>query len=1093
VWTATQDDVISDKRNNLLNASFIDASVTSFNAMTTSSLLNDESIFKSFRFVNYSEPVKYSDQKYDSLPVIDADIVEESEPVEQNNRSLLSFTKRVLIYSRDVVTLKPLRTRLSGIGAKALASEAEASQPFPLTESKPGVYQYAQLIVRRRLLSLLDRSHPWAKAVSRDDRIAKYYNSPSYRQDLQSNRFIKAKAAPINPASKWEIIQDGISTAVGKINPFRPADSDALDASAMQRIPSSSSELNIFRAKRPSKSSNTYDSTAKQLPAEVRNPINFVGQRFQALRVGISKGVQNLVDEIPIIREGVESLPELISNSPPIASARGVGKAISRTASEILKVGEEFRELDVPHILSRDRKVPTSIANDSSSPSLDEPNRYASEQENLVSSIMITEESPPERINTEEVKPSVVKSSPTAMMLTASSKLLFVAFPISSRVAKLVLQSVNPQLSTKPSAAVSSSSNYYTPAGPDASYNIPAYSTDIDKNVFESMAAPSSDIAIETTKVANTNANADGNQAFAFFSSAVSTISGAVSAIPWPKSSSSDDRQVDSANPLDDAALVEYNPIESLQQRFNVPFPLLTSNQALPNANRSTMIPLSKLDDALSSTAAGSKDRAAFKESATSSLPSISIDGSVNFRVGRSQELRSRPTFIDRDGVPLPTKIDFALINSRRVTVAVAAALAVKSEQDAKEYLREIGMKPLLTAVLNPIRPEIRVDAILGICRLMRQEKSVAAKVAAVPGFLAVLCDLIELPLRGFLSFKSPQERDKDLRAQFEAVALVKRMVRSSDEALVVMRNDQRLKKVLSSVVAQGELAATGSKLMNSSTNSMRSSSGALAMGSTTASVTAIKRKLNNPTIVDLNDLKTHEMARVAAWGLGGVPWKPKQPGQKGLRILSFDGGGTRGVLSIALLKELMLRVGKSSPFEMFDIICGTSTGGIIAGLLGIIRTRVDESESMYDELIDKVFGSKSNLKLVTEQAFYDEVEFENILYRLCGDELMLDSNQNECPRVFFVSTKVNVNPPQIQLWRNYNYPLGQNSRYSGEFRVNTRMAVRATTAAPTFFTPVQFEGGLYCDGALVANNPTAIALQEAKVIAPSSSSMSDL
>ena len=42
--------------------------------------------------------------------------------------------------------------------------------------------------------------------------------------------------------------------------------------------------------------------------------------------------------------------------------------------------------------------------------------------------------------------------------------------------------------------------------------------------------------------------------------------------------------------------------------------------------------------------------------------------------------------------------------------------------------------------------------------------------------------------------------------------------------------------------------------------------------------------------------------------------------------------------------------------------------------------------------------------------------------------------------------------------------------------------AASATTAAPTFFTPVQWEGGLFCDGALVANNPTAIALQEAKV-----------
>jgi hypothetical protein len=62
-------------------------------------------------------------------------------------------------------------------------------------------------------------------------------------------------------------------------------------------------------------------------------------------------------------------------------------------------------------------------------------------------------------------------------------------------------------------------------------------------------------------------------------------------------------------------------------------------------------------------------------------------------------------------------------------------------------------------------------------------------------------------------------------------------------------------------------------------------------------------------TIVEYKDQKAFEMARVASWALGGVQWKPRQPGQKGLRILSLDGGGTRGVLSIALLKEIMQRV----------------------------------------------------------------------------------------------------------------------------------------------------------------------------------------
>ena len=174
--------------------------------------------------------------------------------------------------------------------------------------------------------------------------------------------------------------------------------------------------------------------------------------------------------------------------------------------------------------------------------------------------------------------------------------------------------------------------------------------------------------------------------------------------------------------------------------------------------------------------------------------------------------------------------------------------------------------------------------------------------------------------------------------------------------------------------------------------------------------------------------------------------------------------------------------VDDGDPHEMFDMICGTSTGGIIATVLGLRQESVDEMETLYDEFIGKVFGKGSNIKLVSEKAFYDEKELENVLYEICGEELIIDSNQYDCPKVFCVSTQVNTNPPRTQIWRNYNYPQGSISRYHGTFRVNTVTAVRATTTAPTFFTPVQWENGLYCDGALVANNPCAIALQEAKV-----------
>jgi Patatin-like phospholipase len=116
-------------------------------------------------------------------------------------------------------------------------------------------------------------------------------------------------------------------------------------------------------------------------------------------------------------------------------------------------------------------------------------------------------------------------------------------------------------------------------------------------------------------------------------------------------------------------------------------------------------------------------------------------------------------------------------------------------------------------------------------------------------------------------------------------------------------------------------------------------------------------------------------------------------------------------------------------------------------------------------------------------QATYDAGDWEIVLDQLCGDELLLDSNRHDCARTLAVSTKMNINPPSPKLWRNYNYPPGQVSRYPGSYRINTKTAIRSTTAAPTFFTPVQWNGGLYCDGALVANNPTAIAVQEAKVI----------
>eukprot|EP01038_Epipyxis_sp_PR26KG_P004221 gene4221-5997_t len=447
--------------------------------------------------------------------------------------------------------------------------------------------------------------------------------------------------------------------------------------------------------------------------------------------------------------------------------------------------------------------------------------------------------------------------------------------------------------------------------------------------------------------------------------------------------------------------------------------------------------------------------------------------------------LRVKPSFVEQT-VSAPTRADFSFIKARQVDIAIKAAAAVKSRRDAKEYLNDIGLQPLLIASMGKTDRQFdRIGAIKGICKIIRENSEIAPEVAKESEFIDVLCDFMEAPLKGF-RFRSQLEKEYEERGQRESMALMQRMIRSNDKAVELLQPNARLLKVLNLII-QNEAAEDRLLSKNSS---LFAEQRALSSTSSTNLQTASSHKKQNTTVVDYSYLTVPQMARVTSWGLGGVKWKPRHPNQKGLRILSLDGGGTRGVISITLLKELMNSVSASSgrkvqPHEVFDIICGTSTGGIIAVLLGTQLRSVEYTEAIYDDFIEKVFSYKNNLKLVTEQAYYDENTLEKKIYEMCGNELLLDSNQQECPRVFCVSTKMNTNPPQTNIWRNYNYPPDQKSRYPGTYRVNTQTAVRATSAAPTFFVPVQWEGGIYADGALVANNPAAIALQEAKVLFP--------
>ena len=85
---------------------------------------------------------------------------------------------------------------------------------------------------------------------------------------------------------------------------------------------------------------------------------------------------------------------------------------------------------------------------------------------------------------------------------------------------------------------------------------------------------------------------------------------------------------------------------------------------------------------------------------------------------------------------------------------------------------------------------------------------------------------------------------------------------------------------------------------------------------------------------------------------------RPRSP-----RILSRDGRGIKGYTSLLILKRVFRQLGQLSPdkvepkpCEVFDPIVGTSTGGLIATMLGRLELSVDESLACYETMGKEIF-----------------------------------------------------------------------------------------------------------------------------------------
>ena len=88
---------------------------------------------------------------------------------------------------------------------------------------------------------------------------------------------------------------------------------------------------------------------------------------------------------------------------------------------------------------------------------------------------------------------------------------------------------------------------------------------------------------------------------------------------------------------------------------------------------------------------------------------------------------------------------------------------------------------------------------------------------------------------------------------------------------------------------------------------------------------------------------------------------------EKELCLLSLDGGGVRGLSSLLILRQIMENISDEGPIpkpcEYFDMIGGTSTGGLIAIMLGRLEMTLDECIDAYKQLCPKVFAKTPSLR----------------------------------------------------------------------------------------------------------------------------------
>lgn len=179
----------------------------------------------------------------------------------------------------------------------------------------------------------------------------------------------------------------------------------------------------------------------------------------------------------------------------------------------------------------------------------------------------------------------------------------------------------------------------------------------------------------------------------------------------------------------------------------------------------------------------------------------------------------------------------------------------------------------------------------------------------------------------------------------------------------------------------------------------------------------------------------------------------------KNFNILTIDGGGIKGMRSLYLINYLETKTGKKA-CQIFDLIAGTSTGGIIAVMLSVGYTASDIIR-LYQVHAAKIFEKKFLRFGIFRPRFSDHY-FNKIL-----KDYLADKRLSHCLTNIIIPA-YDIDKMDKFLFKN-----------DGKQDFSLFDVVRATAAAQSYFSPHEINGIRYIDGGNVINNPSMVCYVE--------------